>query len=412
MKYLIVNFFLLLTLTYQACDSFDSDSDLLISRPTVSYNADDAGNIKIINSSGDSLLLYVNQKFLRGIPPDKTGAGFLLNIPSTGLVQTLKLFNSDDVATPDLIPDDEKLIKRWDVVLPENPDEQVTWLIQSGAGQASGIMILNYADYGINQIASFYSVDLYLNSKSGTRLMSLNPGMSDVRLSIPFGSYRLFFSYWYSDPNGLDPPVHAGWIETNENGLEYYAILNSSNQEQIIDVPVMYFGSVGKTGYLKLTNEFDQPLRILANNILIENYIVSDQPVTGLSTVNSGETATYQLKCGEYNLAFLNMDGAVVSEKKFCMINELYQYDLAISQSQSYQMMVIVNKTSFRLSIHDSSQGNYLGLYIDPGITKLIEYPVELNALIAINWLDFNVSITNDTLGSEWVIKYEKEVMP
>jgi len=289
----------LLVLIFSGC-STDTDEE-------IQDISDDIGNLVIINNTEEKLVLYNGDDAIRIIP--NTSNEFLVGIDNeNNIVLDLRIFKYDDVIDDINSADDGLLYKRWNVILAENFEQeyQVTWVIQKESTEAeSGTVTFDYAP------GSEYSVDIFLNSKTGARLLSLAPGWGSKKAGIDYGNYQLYYHYWYSDPNSAEGIQSIGWISLNDEDIQFSTgistdqlsmVINVNNNDIYKVVPMIDFEQPEINGSIIINNSSSNILKIYIGNTLIELH----ENVSGMqensSTIPRYSTSEFVLLGGEYQL--------------------------------------------------------------------------------------------------------------
>ena len=143
--------------------------------PSVSFEFDTeqdaAGNLLIINQLNESIYIYLSgdETPLKEIGPS---TDFMVNIPNpVGTSKVLKIWKTADILDP-TSPDEENLYRKWEVVLPNSTADadRITWIIKSGdAGVFVGELLFNYPSIDATGATVLYSVDVFINNKTGSK---------------------------------------------------------------------------------------------------------------------------------------------------------------------------------------------------------------------------------------------------
>ena len=173
-------------------------------------------------------------------------------------------------------------------------EERATWHI-SGANQYTNVATVNLSYYG----GTDEFVDVYLNSRTGAKIMSLMPGQQDKKVGIDYGNYTLHYLYWFSDQNTNEGFEELGWIESQiVDGEEYpvWLVLNENRKEITIIIP--HLGAAQSTGMkygnLTITNMTPEPVQIFAGDKLIEDVCFLENGLPeNLSTIDRYGTYTF-----------------------------------------------------------------------------------------------------------------------
>lgn len=254
-----------------------------------------SGNLLIINNSTERLVLYVNEYIVKKIPA--SASDYLVNIPNPNeSTIELDLYLWEDVMADPNNPDPSKVYKKWLVPLANSTDveEQATWHI-SGASQYTNVATLNFSYYG----GTDEFVDVYLNNRTGAKIMSLMPGQQDKMVGVDYGNYTLHYLYWFSDQNDSEAFEERGWIENQMiEGEEYpiWLVLNENRKDVTIIVP--HLGSAQSTGMkygsLTVSNLTPEPVQIYAGDKMIEDVCFLENGLPeNLSTLDRYGSYTY-----------------------------------------------------------------------------------------------------------------------
>jgi PKD repeat protein len=307
------------TVRLTVSDGAGSDTDLVditVAEVDMSQymGADDSGNLVILNDSGSVLMLYRGSTPLRYIPDD--ASDFLLNL-STGSSDTLDLrvYKYPDVEDDLENPDSENIFKRWNVALADSTAlaDRSTWYVGSDDSETTaGTLEFSY----LAGSSGDTSADVYLNSRTGAKILSLSPGVTGRTVGVDYGNYTVLYRYWRSDPSSASGAEEVGWIEEEQVGDEtapIYAILNSSRELRRFDVPGWNNNGIAENTYATVTiyNDMAIPYKIwIGGNLLIEDVMYTDEPVENRSTIAAGDSAEYTLEEGTYNLVFKDLTGS------------------------------------------------------------------------------------------------------
>jgi hypothetical protein len=276
--------------------------------------ADSSGNLVILNDSGSVLMLYQGSTPLRYIPDD--ASDFLVNIPtSSSSTLDLRIYRFSDVESNLASPSSDDIFKRWNVALADSTalSDRSTWYVGSDDSETtSGTLDFSYLAGSSSDI----SADVYLNSRTGAKILSLAPGVSGRSVGVDYGNYTVLYRYWRSDPSSSSGMEILGWIDEEEVGdttAPIYAILNSSRELRRFDVPAWNDEGVVENKYatVSIYNDMDIPYKIwIGGDRLIEDVMYTDEPVENRSTIAAGDSADYTLEEGSYILTFKSIDGS------------------------------------------------------------------------------------------------------
>ena len=220
-----------------------------------------------------------------------------MNIPNPNeSTIELDLYLWEDVMLDPNNPDPALVFRKWLVPLSNSTaiEERATWHID-GASQYTNVATLNLSYYG----GTDEFVDVYLNSRTGAKLMSLMPGQQDKKVGIDYGNYTLHYLYWFSDQNDNQAFEELGWIEKQLiDGEEYdiWLILNENRKDVTMIIP--HLGAAQSTGMkygnLTITNLTNEPVQIFAGDKLIEDVCFLENGIPeNLSTLDRYGSYTY-----------------------------------------------------------------------------------------------------------------------
>lgn len=348
---------------------------------------DNQGNLVISNQTGEKLYLYkdysddfsANNAFITCIPSDTQD--FLVDIPNLDLsVCLLQIWKAEDVEIQSQ-PDMSLVYRQWSVALSNStdPDERANWLITGSDDYAgSGTLLLTYPNIDEYGHPVIYQVDILLNSQSGSKLASLQPGIVEKKVSVDFGVQFLYFHYWYSDPNSSTGQItEIGWGEMPD------VVINEYHKEAEINIPAIA-SSIGKYGELTVFNENDFVINVYADNSLIEDIALVDGSTQGLSSIPPNSETTFQIPVDNYTISTKDLSGKLIEE--FQAVN-IVQDEVAILHSGiGHKTIRITNNTDEILGLF-SMQEDYLGLTIEAGKTSpIFLIPASYDTLMVIDF--------------------------
>lgn len=350
---------------------------------------DALGNLVITNKTGETLYLYNDYNgddsdgglntFISCIP---VGAeNFQVHIPNQSLsilrLQIWKAIDVPDKNNPNLL----YVYRQWSVALSNttNTDERASWLITDDDQYGgSGTLVIDYPAVDNNGHQVIYQVDIFLNSKNGAKLASLQPGVASKMVSVDYGVHYLYFHYWYSDPNSTTGEiVDIGWAEEAE------IVVNEQHRETEIEIPV-YYSTVGKYGKITVRNMNSFVVNVYANDKLIEDIAEVDGSPAGLSAVPIGGESTFLIPVANYTISMRNSKGDLVGEYTGISLvqNEIVVLNTGVDQ----RTIRVANLTQETLGLYTLNE-EFLGLSIDPGKTSQeFLIPSDLDSLLVINF--------------------------
>lgn len=364
------------------------------------------GNLVVTNQTGETLYLFKDysgygenlEAFITCIPAD--AENFLVNIPNQGLaiclLQIWKAKDVDDISSPDLL----YVHRQWSVALSNttNPNERANWLITGGDEyEASGTLLINYPSIDEFGHQVIYQVDVFLNSKNGAKLASLQPGIVDKKVSVDYGVHYLYYNYWYSDPNSTTGEIiDIGWEEESE------IVVNELFKTVNVDIPVFY-SKVGKYGELTIYNGNDFAVNVYANSVLIEDIALVDGSAAGLSTIPANSSSTFVIPVDKYVISIDDLKGDLVIE--FNNVDVVQNETALLQTGIDMRTIRINNNTQETLGLYTMDE-QYLGLSVEPDKTSQ-EFPVSssYDTLLVINFAKtksksfaYNTTVTIDEL--------------
>jgi len=403
-KYLTLILFFILFLF--GCSSDESEE------PSVSLELDteqDAtGNLLIINQLSESIYIYLSDDDtpLKEIGPS---TDFMVNIPNPeGTSKVLKIWKTADVLDP-TSPDEESLYRKWEVVLPNSSADadRITWIIKSGdAGVFVGELLFNYPSIDETGATVIYSVDVFINNKTGSKITALGPGMQGKKVGLEYGYYLFYFLYWYSDPNSTTGREDIGWIEVDSSGISISTLINANNSSRIIDVPAFVGSNIGREGYINIINQRNTTLQIYVNgSTLIESIAITSLPPTGLSILEgNGGSFNFLIPEDTYQFVAKSMEtGSTVETKDNIYVMELYDMVWKISDELTYSNISITNQSGESISIHDTQSNSYQGFYLIDGESNTYTISDTVQSLIAISVMGDGEAYLSDITNS-WTI--------
>jgi len=388
------------------CSSDESEE------PSVSLELDteqDAtGNLLIINQLSESIYIYLSDDDtpLKEIGPS---TDFMVNIPNPeGTSKVLKIWKTADVLDP-TSPDEESLYRKWEVVLPNSSADadRITWIIKSGdAGVFVGELLFNYPSIDETGATVIYSVDVFINNKTGSKITALGPGMQGKKVGLEYGYYLFYFLYWYSDPNSTTGREDIGWIEVDSSGISISTLINANNSSRIIDVPAFVGSNIGREGYINIINQRNTTLQIYVNgSTLIESIAITSLPPTGLSILEgNGGSFNFLIPEDTYQFVAKSMEtGSTVETKDNIYVMELYDMVWKISDELTYSNISITNQSGESISIHDTQSNSYQGFYLIDGESNTYTISDTVQSLIAISVMGDGEAYLSDITNS-WTI--------
>ena len=268
-------------------------------------DSDASGNLLIINNSNERLVLYKDEYLVKKIPASATDYLVSVDNPDGANVQ-LDIYLWEDVKEDINNPDPSAVYKRWLVPLSSTTEVETrsTWHIGMD-DTYTDVATVSFSYYG----GTSYNADVYLNDKSGAKLMSLKPGDQYRNVGIDFGNYSLLYRYWYSDPDD-DQAIDESkttWIDTetiNGEEVKIWMVLNQNRDEVTYIVPHNGVDSEKKSyyAYITVTNMHYNPVVIKEGDQLIEYTCFLDGgDKTNYSTISSSGKTTFVMPISDVN---------------------------------------------------------------------------------------------------------------
>lgn len=288
--------------------------------------SDPQGNLEIQNNTDYRYLLYVNDSLSRLVPAH--AAKHLIYIQATGgQAFNLKLYKKTDLSDNEILnPPVSKIDLQWDVILPRETwdNVRVKWVVDDFAHNEDALVGFLYSGQDASGGANPFSVDIFLNSKNGIKILSLAPeGYSSANLS--FGYQVLLFRYWKSNPSSPNGQDEKGWVEQKPNGTSYGLVLNSYNDSLTFQVPVFFEVYPEINGYLKFDNQTDNDFYIRANGLKFEDFIILPEgnSTSGMSYIeNQSTTPDFKVPIGEYLLRAIVPSSGLEYETTVLYVNQ------------------------------------------------------------------------------------------
>jgi hypothetical protein len=337
------------------------------------------GNLSITNQTDQVLYLYKDFALITCIPAN--AENFVVLIANEGLsvckLQIWKAESVSDIYKPDI----SNVYRQWSVALSNTTkaSERANWLITDDQDYAgSGTFNITYPDIDEYGQSVIYQVDVFLNSKSGAKLASLQPGVKNKKVSVDYGVHYLFFRYWYSDPNSTtDEITELGWSQYSE------VVINAAFETASISIPFFY-SNIGKYGELKVNNGTNKLISIYANDGLIEKIAKLDGSTQGLSIIPAQKATTFLIPVKSYTITAKSVDGTetIISFKGV----EVLQDEVTVKWvGTEHQTISVINNTSESLLLYNTDE-EFLGVTIAPGNNSgEVSVPASFDSLLVLS---------------------------
>lgn len=367
-------------LNYDVAADIDDNSCIYTVNQVDSSNCvqDIEGNLAITNQTNNTLYLYMDYVYLTCIPAN--AESFIVNIANQDLgICKLQIWKAEDVSDIEN-PDIYSVYRQWSVALSNTTyvGERAAWLITDDDEYAgSGTLLITYPDIDEYGQQVIYQVDLYLDSKDGARVASLQPGVANKKVSVDYGVHYLYFRYWYSDPNSTtDEITEIGWDQEPE------IVINAQHETSEISIPV-YSSNVGKYGEVQVYNKTSSAMNVFAGDVLIEDIAKVDGSSQGLSTIPANNSTTFLIPVDEYNITTKTLSGNIIDVFKGVKILE--SEITILNSGLQQQTIIITNNTDEQLALFNESE-QYMGLLVEPGKSSTAYLvPASADSLVMIN---------------------------
>lgn len=386
MRHLYTLAFALVLFLPVACTKFESGTYTML--PDIDTKADLTGNLYITNQTGDTLFLYDGSELIKQIPAE--AQMFLVDIETDGgTANDLRIWKKSDVKPEEFErPDPDKIFRRWAVILSpntSNDDERVIWVVNNQASDNNmATVVFDYPSLDSKGNPNTYSVDIFLNGKTGAKILSLAPGTSK-RVGLEYLTYYFYYRYWTSDPNSTAGIKEIGWVTPKTEVLPYVVVLNANYKNVSVTLPSI--NDEIRVAPLKIRNCSGQIAQIWYNGELIEKIVVGEN-TQNISTIMSD---------GNYVLFNLNAPGVYTFDAKSQSTGNLIQTISNLHVIERYtaiwdigcgatKTVTIQNNSGSKITLHDAADDAYLGLVVDAGETKTLTISTSITSLKAIDY--------------------------
>jgi hypothetical protein len=351
------------------CDYSDSYRYYM---PEYWSEADEEGNLMIVNQTESPLHLYQGTTHLRVVPPKATD--FLVNIPVKSDVTQLDLYRAEQV---DHVEDPgNNIFRSWRVVLEatsKEKDPKVWGVSNLETGEGNGRVYLYYPDDGEEENQLPANVDVFLFSKEGGRVTSIEPGTDGKIVYLAFGNYVFWYQYWVSDPASADGYRILGWKQSDD------IVLNDAKSTRIIDVPS--FDLVPEnSAALKVVNQAGKTIIVKLGDRLIENLVVGRENTQALSSIVDRDSMVYPVDAGRYLLSFSDQLGSVVEDGFDVDLDE--KFVARVSAGEKRKTVLIENQTNQKLYLGTS---HYLGVAVNELQAREVKLPETVDQVTVFN---------------------------
>ncbi len=346
-------------------------SDALFYMNPDSVTAPDSdGNLIVINESKQPLHLYVNGVRSKLIPAYSNN--YLVNIPKVAdkcELSIYKVAETESVSNPNT----DQIFKKWVVILPTNTQakNRIKWVISDFAtSDGNGEIKFNYPSKqgGFNYT---YNTDVYLQSKSGAYMVSLNPG-NGYSAKIDYGVYKFYYKYWYSKASDAGATTEVGWLESP------YVTLNAAHE--ILNLTIPGFNAIpASSAKLKIVNRGTESINVYWGQTLIEDLVYGYENTSGLSALSPGHETLYYMDSESNSLITKSFSG--VQKQEIEDITLVNNWLTEVNVGQVTMEVYCNNKTSSTMYL---GHNNYIGKALKSGFEGFVTLP-ELDRISVFN---------------------------
>ena len=264
--------------------------------------------------------------------------------------------------------------------------------MKDGTSSGTGSVSFTYDSLMPNGLDNNYSVDVFLDSKTGSKIASIAPGTTDKQIGLEYDTYRLYFRYWFSDPNFYNGDVkEIGWKQNDTS-----VTLNASFDQEDVEVPAYWNSKVGKTANLHVNNLTKDTVTLYNGTQLIEESVISNQSTANISNLPGNRGYTLEVHENQYTLiARQYSDNAKLSERQVELIAN-YDFTWNVGEESTMVDVSVTNNTDKKISVHNQLDGTYLGYVIDSGSTETIPVNSTITDLRFMDLSSTNVGATKD----------------
>lgn len=366
------------------CDYSDSYRYFM---PEFWSEADERGNLLIVNETESPLHLFEGTTHLKVIPPKVND--FLVNVPVRLDKTQLDLYRAEAVDHIDDLP--EKSFKSWVVVLGSTAsvDGPVGWVVSDlVTGEGSGIINLSYPESDDNNRLPC-NVDVFLHSKTGGRITTVVPGTLNKEVRIDYGTYRLWFHYWESDPSSSEGFQTVGWKSTDD------IVLNANYPFREEEIPA--FEKVpDDAAALMVVNRYGETINVKLGDRYIENHVVGRENTQAMSTIADRDSMLYPVAPDNYLLNFEKLNGSSLNDRFYVDLNKYFMTRIVAGESR--HEVIVDNQTGMALFL---GKEHYLGIEVAASQTEQVSMPEALTTVNVFNrdsTFFREIAIENNTL--------------
>jgi len=326
-----------------------------------------------------------------GVVPPKAN-DFLVDVPVKSDVTLLNLYKAeavDHVESPG-----ENVFRSWRVVLEataKDKDPKVWGVSNQETGEGNGRVYLYYPDDGESQNQLPANVDVFLFSKEGGRMTSVEPGTDGKIVYLSYGNYIFWYQYWVSDPSSPDGYRVMGWRQSAD------LVLNADKDTRIVDIPS--FDLVPENAAaIKVINTAGETINVKLGDRLIENLVLGRENTQALSSIADTDSMVYPVEAGRYMLAFHELTTNMPVDDGFYVdLNE--HFVARVTAGEARKKVVVDNQTERELFL--GTNDHYTGISALAGSSRDAQLPkaiTNINVFSSDSTFFKPLTIENDTL--------------
>lgn len=278
-----------------------------------------SGNLIVANASGEDLALFVDGKFVTGVPNGVTDLVVLVEVAGTQEEKVLRLYAARDVVELNE-PDVNLVYRSWNVVLSSSRSisDRRTWQVGPDRGEstrAAGTLTLRYGPGSEN------FVRVYVGGTSGSKVATLSSQAGDAVVGLDYGTYELTYEYVYDDGQGTEPTVVRTVTSEIVLGEEVpiYVVINAMRENQTKQIPLLEeieLSAPQPYGTLRVTNATASPVTVWVGGELIEHVAyIGDGSAQNASTVPAAATVEYVVPAGTMIVGATSLSGVTLAER-------------------------------------------------------------------------------------------------
>lgn len=349
---------------------------------------DEKGNLMVVNQTGSPLHLYAEGAHLKVIPPSAND--FLVDVPVKSDVTDLFLCKAEDI---DHVEEpSENIFRNWRVLLEPTANEKdpkVWGVSNQETGEGDGKIHLSYASTKEDENQLPVNADVFLFSKEGGRVTSVEPETEDKVLFLSFGNYIFWFQYWVSDPSSPEGTRILGWRESTD------LVLNADKPARALEIPP--FDLVpDEAAALNVFNRVGKTINVRLGDRLIENLLLGRENTQALSTITDRDSMLYPVDPGRYLLNFRDLEENEIDEGFHIDLEQ--NFTARVMAGKPRKSIMVKNQTGEKVFLGTS---HYTGISVDGHDSQERSLPATEDPLFAFSedsTFFREVKISSDTL--------------